>query len=222
MLTAKELISENIPIITPLEQGKTVLNWMEIYKISHLPIVENNKLIAIIAENDIYNTNEPEKPVGDYVFNENLIYIYEYQHVYDAINIISDNKLTLLPVLDENNIYLGSIILQDILPAIKHITSSDNSGGIIVLEMHPKNYSLTEIANIIEAEDGKIISLYINNNIKANKLYVNIKINKEDLTSIIKSLERYNYKVKVNYCNNKDDNSMYEDRYNELIHYLNI
>jgi len=222
MLTAKELISENIPIITPLEQGKAVLNWMEIYKISHLPIIENNKLIAIIAENDIYNTNKPEKPVGDYVFNENLIYIYEYQHVYDAINIISDNKLTLLPVLDENNIYLGSIILQDILPAIKHITSSDNSGGIIVLEMHPKNYSLTEIANIIEAEDGKIISLYVNNNIKANKLYVNIKINKEDLTSIIKSLERYNYKVKVNYCNNKDNNSMYEDRYNELIHYLNI
>ena len=73
MITAKELISEDIPIITPLEQGKTVLNWMEIYKISHLPIVENDKLIAIVSENDIYNTNEPEKPVGDYTFNNKFL-----------------------------------------------------------------------------------------------------------------------------------------------------
>jgi predicted transcriptional regulator len=222
MITAKELISENIPIITPLEQGKTVLNWMEIYKVSQLPIVENDKLFAIISENDIYNLNEPEKPVGDYPFNDKLLYIYEYQHIYDAINIMSDNKLTVLPVLDENKTYVGSIMLQDILPAIKHITSSENTGGIIVLEMHPNNYSLTEIANIVESEEGKIVSLYINNNVKSNKLYVNLKINKDDLTTIIKSLERYNYKVKVSYCNNNSSDTIYEDRYNELMHYLNI
>lgn len=222
MISAKELISEDIPVITPLEHGKTVLNWMEIYKISHLPIVENDKLISIISETDIYNIDEPEKPVGDYSINNNLVYIYEYQHIYDAINLMSDNKTTILPVLDENDSYLGSIILQDILPAIKNITSSDNNGGIIVLEMHPNNYSLTEIANIIEAENGIIISLYTNNNIKTNKLYVNIKINKDDLTTIIKSLERYNYKIKVSYCNNNSTDTIYEDRYNELMHYLNI
>ena len=222
MITAKELISENIPIVSPLEQGETVLNWMETYKVSELPIIENNRLIAIISESDIYNLNKLKKPVNDYNLEDKITFIYSHQHIYDVINIMSDNKLSLLPVLDDNKNFIGSITINDILPAIKQITSTDNNGGIIVLELNINNYSLTEIANIIESENGKIVSLYLNNDIKKNKLFVNIKINLNDLTSIIKSFERYSYHIKVSYSHNNIVDTSYEDRYDELMHYLNI
>ena len=222
MITAKELISKNIPIGSPLEQGEIILNWMDTYKIVDLPIVENNKLIAIISETDIYNLNEFQKPIGDYKLGTTPPYIFDHQHIYDVINIMVDKKLSLLPVLDENKDFIGSIIIQDLLPAIKQITSIDTQGGIIVLEIEPTNYSLTEIANIIESENGKVVSLYLNNNISNNTITVNIKINLEDLNPIIKSFERYNYNLKVSYCSNSTKDSFYEDRYNELMHYLNI
>lgn len=222
MITAKELISENIPIVSPLEQGETVLSWMETYKVSELPIVENNKLIAIISESYIYSQNKPQKPVKDYMLNDSISSVYSYQHIYDVINKMSDNKLSMLPVIDDNNNFLGSIIIQDILPAIKQITSTDSDGGIIVLEISSNNYSLTEIANIVESEGGKIVSLYLNNDIKSNKLYVNLKIAQNDLTSIIKSFERHSYNIKVSYCNNSIIETNLENRYDELMLYLNI
>ena len=220
-MIVKQIISKTIPSLKPSDTVSKALNWMETFKISHLPIVLNDDYLGLISETDLLDIDN-DKPIIDNKLIINDLCILESQHIYNAINIFADNKLSLLPVLDNNKSYLGYIILDDLLLAIKQITSIDELGAVIVLEIAQNDYTLTEIANIVESENIKIISLYTSINVKNQKLDITIKFNTDDILPILKSFERYNYNIKAVFSNNKKSDEFYNDRLDELMFYLNI
>jgi len=220
-MIVKQIISETIPSLLPSDTVSKALNWMETFKITHLPIVFNNDYLGLISETDILDIDN-NKPIIDNKLIINDYSITENQHIYDAISIISDNKLSLLPVLSNDNKYVGYIVLQDLLIALKQIISIEEIGSIIVLEMAQNDYTLTEIANIVESENIKIISLYTTTNIKTQKLNITLKFNTDDILPIIKSFERFNYSIKAVFSNNNKSEEFYNDRLDELLFYLNI
>ena len=112
--------------------------------------------------------------------------------------------------------------MSDLVYYFADVSALKQPGGIIVLDLNANDYSLSEIAQIIEGNDAKILSLYITSPSESTKMEVTIKVNRKDLTSIIQTFIRYNYTIKASFMDENDMNSMYENRYESFIKYLNI
>lgn len=221
-MLAKDLINEYVPAIRTSDTGKEALQYMEIFKISHLPIVNNEVLLGIASENDIYDLNEPDEPLGNHNINLTNVYVYPNQHIYEVAQQMYINQLTLIPVVNEKKEYIGSITLKDILKGLVKVTNIEKYGSIIVLEMNIRDYSLVEISQIVESENAKIISSYISGTEDSTKIEVTLKINQEDISRILSSFNRYNYIVKYTFVENSDLQQFYQDRLDQFFKFLNI
>ena len=221
-MLAKELISDIIPAISTNDTGMDALNWMEIFRVSHLPIVKNKEFLGLISDTDIYDLNLADDPIGNHNLSLFSPYIIENQHVYEAIELVSRLKITVAPVLDVNKDYLGLITTSDLIKCFADLTAVKNPGGIIVLELNQNDYSLTQIAQIIESNDAKILSLYINSPEDSMRLEVTLKVNRTDLYGIIQTFERFNYEIKAQFMEDDEMDSLYNSRYESFMKYLNI
>ncbi|MFH2141413.1 MAG: CBS domain-containing protein [Bacteroidota bacterium] len=221
-MLAKDLISDIVPALKTSDTGTYALHWMEVCRVSHLPIVNNEIFLGLISDNDIYDLNSPEEPLGNHKLSLYTPYANENQHVYEVIELVARMKLTIIPVLDHKKKYLGSITLHDLLQAFAKITAVEKQGSIIVLEMNINDYSLSEISRIVEENDAKILSLYIASPLESTKLDVTLKINKTDIDSIIQTFLRYNYIIQASFKEEGDLDELYQNRYDLLMRYLNV
>lgn len=221
-MVAKDLISEVIPALKTSDVGQTALNWMEIFRISHLPIVNNQEFLGLISDADIYDMNQANEPIGNHQLTLLKPYIRSDQHIFEVVGLASRLKLSVVPVLDKKNHYEGVITTNDLIRHIAGISSMDQHGGIIVLDLVERDYSLTQIAQIVESNNVKILSMYITSPPESTRLEVTLKVNTTDLTSVIRTFERYNYEVKTWVTTNDSMESLYSERFDLLMKYLNI
>ena len=220
-MVAKDLISEVIPSLKTSDSGQTALNWMEIFRISHLPIVNNQDFLGLISDADIYDMNQPEEPIGNHTLTLLKPYVTSEQHIFEVIGLASRLKLSVVPVLDDKNHYKGVITTSDLIRHIAGTASVDQPGGIIVLELIERDYSLSQIAQIVEGNNVKVLSMYITSPPESTKLEITLKVNTWDLVSVIKTFERYNYEVKTWVTNNDSMDRFYSERFDLLMKYLN-
>ncbi|MCX6253496.1 MAG: CBS domain-containing protein [Bacteroidia bacterium] len=221
-MVAKDLISEVIPSLKTSDLGQTALNWMEIFRISHLPIVNNQDFLGLISDADIYDMNQPEEPIGNHTLTLFKPFVTTEQHIFEVIGLASRLKLSVVPVLDSNDHFKGVITTSDLIRHMAGISSMDQPGGIIVLELIERDYSLSQIAQIVESNNVKVLSMYITSPPESTKLEVTLKVNTGDLVSVIRTFERYNYDVKTWVTNNDSMDRFYSERFDLLMKYLNI
>jgi len=221
-MLAKDLISDVIPSLKTSDNGQKALYWMDIFRISHLPIVNNEDFLGLISDKDIYDLNMSEEPIGNHTLSLFSPYVTDNQHVYEVMELASRMMLTVVPVLDQNNRYLGLITLTDLLHYFADMAAIKQPGGILVLEINANDYSLTQIAQIVESNDAKILSMYISSHSLTTKMEVTLKINRQDLTSIIQTFNRFNYIIRASFMNDDDMDTLYENRYDLFMRYLNI
>ena len=219
---AKDIISEIIPSLKTSDTGQTALNWMEIFRISHLPIVNNQDFLGLISDADIYDMNQPEEAIGNHQLTLFKPFVNMEQHLFEVIGLASKLKLSVIPVLDENNHFKGVITAADLLRHISAISSLDQPGGIIVLELLERDYSLSQIAQIIEGNNIKVLSMYITSHPESTRLELTLKVNSNDLSSVIRTFERYSYDVKTWLANDDNLDRFYSERLDMLIKYMNI
>ena len=220
-MIAKQLISESIIPLKTSDTGSTALSMMDDYRVSHLPIVNNVDFLGLISDVDIYNLNNFDEPLGNIGLSLPKPYVIEYDHFYEVVKLTSYLKLTLVPVLDNNSKYLGSITLNNLVKNFSKIIAINNPGGIIVLDINNNDYSLTEIAQIVESNGAKVLSLYVTSHPDSTKIEVTLKINKIDILPVLQTFNRYNYIVKASYSEKENLNDIRE-RYESLMTYLNI
>lgn len=220
-MIAQNLITDGIMPLKTSDTGKTALSWMEDYKLSHLPIVNNEEFLGLISEIDIYELNKFDEPLGNHTLSLINPYVYNYQHIFDVLKLVNFLGLTLIPVLDDKNRYVGSITLQTLLSKTAELLSLDNPGGVIDLKMSINDYSLTEIANIVESNDVKILSVTIINQPESTEIDVVLKLNSIEIKSVIQTFERYNYSVNVIFDDEIKDDEIKEN-YDSLMKYLNV
>lgn len=220
-MNAKEIISTEIKPLRTSDTGIDALSWMGEFQIRHLPIVNEREFLGLISEEEIDELTELDQPIGDFKLALTGAYIYDFQHIFDAITLFHNLKLTVLPVIDHKNNYLGLISLEKLIQVIAQEWSILNPGAIIVLEIDHNSYSLSEIARIIEGNDAKVLNLFLTSSPDSTKLEVTLKLNIIDIAPVIQTFTRYNYIIKATFAHNDDIEDL-KDRYDALMHYLNM
>ncbi|MFW5820824.1 MAG: CBS domain-containing protein [Bacteroidota bacterium] len=221
-MLAKDLMSDVVPALKTSDTGIQALQWMDIFRISHLPIVNERDFLGLISDKDIYNLNMADEPIGNHNLSLFSPYVYEDQHIYEVIEVSSRLNLSIVPVLNKSNHFSGLITLTDLLKAFADLSALKHPGGILVLEVNQNDYSLNEISQIVESNDAKILSLYISGTDDSTKMNVTLKINRNDLTSIIRTFERYEYDITASYLKDDEEERLFEERYDLFMKYLNI
>jgi CBS domain-containing protein len=221
IMIAQQLISDIITPLKSFETGADALVLMDELRVSHLPIVNQEEFLGVISDTDILTYNNFTEPVGSHPLSLSNAYIMENQHIFDVIRIIDAMKLTLLPVLDEKKHYLGSITLTTLCHNISDLMALNNPGGIIILEINDKDYLLTEIAQIVESNDAKVLGMYITTFPDSTRIEVTLKINRIDVGPVLQTFIRYNYTIKASFSEDSYSESL-KERYNSLMNYLNI
>ena len=221
-MLAKEMISDVVPAVKTSDTGQTALNWMEIFRVSHLPIVNEHDYLGLISDSDIYDLNQPEEAIGNHSLSLPRPYVTINKHIYEVLALAARHKLTVVPVLDEENHFRGVITYNEIISGIASFSSVDQPGGLIVLKVLSHDYSMSRISQIVESNDARILSMYITSNPDSTSLEITLKVNTTDLTSIIRTFERYSYDVTTWVTDNDELDRFYTDRYNLLMRYLNM
>ncbi len=220
-MNAIDLITDELPPLRPADSGNKALAWMDEFRVGHLPVVEGTKYLGLISDSDILDLNSPESPIGEQTNALIKAYAVEDQHVYDVMKLVADLNLTVVPIIDKNSQYLGCTTLQHLMKLITRTASINDPGGIIVIELNQNDYSLSEIAQIVEGNDAKILSSYITSASDSTKMEVTIKVNKEDISGILQTFYRYDYIVSEAY-NKNSSNDDYKNRYDSLMKYLDM
>jgi predicted transcriptional regulator len=220
-MIASELIQSQVPVLRLSDTIKTALNYFEEYKLLQIPVIGPKGYMGLLEEEIALGATE-NKELNDL---QNVLLkhkIQDEEHLYSALTYFLRSNLCILPVIDVNQKYLGCITTTDLFKKTCEWLSVDNLGGLLHLEIEQQNYSLVQIAQIVESSDAKIIScVCIPKKKEPSLLEVIIKINREELSSIIQTFERYEYKIIATYHKNIHQKGL-DDRFDSFIRYLNI
>ncbi len=219
-MLAKTLISKTIVPLKTSDTGEFALGSMSDYNVNHFPIVNNEQLLGLISDQDIMDSDISEA-IGSYSLALTKASVQDDEHLYEVMRLLNEHKLTIIPVVDEDNNYVGVITQSDLIKFFAETGSFSEPGSIVVLEIVKSDYSMAEISQIVEAEGGVILSSFITTNLDETVMDVTLKINKNQIHNIIANFERYSYKIKYSFQETEVFDTV-KERYDSLMSYLNV
>ena len=210
------------PSIVPLKISDSVavaIDFFKEFSVRQLPVVQDNICIGILSLDEI-EEELTDIPVLDFI---NLSYSFSstYDHIYEVMRAISEQSVTLFPIIDENNNYLGCITLASLFKNYVNCAAFSQPGSIVVLEMDKKNYSLAEIARIVESENKVILSSLLSSNAESDRLEITLKLNSAQIQNLLSTFERFGYNIKATF-DEEDVKDTLKNRYESLMTYLNV
>lgn len=220
-MIVKEYISYDCPVAIPRYFPSEVLDLMNDFKIRQIPYIVDGEYTMLLDEMQI-DELDFDKPLEVQLRNDFVNpHCYEHQHLLEVVPLFGLHNLTLLPVLNEEKSYAGVLLPEDILSALGASLSPKQEGAIIVLDVALHDYSLSQIAQIVESDDAKILQLFVTESQDKSRLEVIIKVNQTSVARMLQTFYRYNYSVQATYSStdNLDDLS---DRYASFMRFLNI
>lgn len=219
-MIARELISHLIHPLRTSDTGEQALTYLHVYHLKHLPIVNNEQLLGTISEEDI-TTSPIDEPIGSFSLGLNKAFVRDTDHLFEVMSVMADGKLTVIPVVDQLDNYLGLITLEDLIQYYARSFSFSEPGGIIVLELQKTDYSLSAISRIIESENAIVLSSFLTQDVGSTKMYLTIKTNQKEIHHLVATLERYEYTIKATFSEEGFFENL-QDNYDAFLHYLNV
>lgn len=220
-MKAAELITHEIPPLRPSDPIGRALEWMAEFKVAHLPVVDGKRLIGIVKDTHLVERNDLNAPVIDLVSEFDLSVAGADQNVFDVVQLFGERNLSIVPVVNESYQFQGTITEHDVLDCLVKLTNITEPGSIVVLEMNTNDYSLFEIARLVEGNDMKILGVTTEILDDPQKMQVTIKIDQEDISPVLQTFDRYEYVVRSSH-KGSDHHESTQDRYEELMRFLNI
>ena len=219
IMIAKDLITDEIPPLKHTDTGTTALHWMDEFKVSHLPVLKNNNFVGLVSESDILDKENLEESLDKLFDHLPRPYVMENAHIYEVLYKIAEHKISVIPILKEDESYVGCTSIHQLMQMIANTGSIKEAGGVLVLEVNQNDYSLAQIAQIVESNNAKILSSYIMSSPDSTKLEVTLKINQIELTRIIRTFERYDYTISASYQKSDFEEDL-QVRYDALMNFL--
>lgn len=220
-MIARNLISTWLLPLKTSDTGVDALNRMDEFKVSHLPIVNNEILLGLISEQDIIDFNNVDEAIGNHGLTLTNPFANEHQYIFDVLKLVNEFKLSVIPVVDDHEKFIGCITLQTMLGKLAETLSVDSPGGYVVLQMSESDYSLTEIANIVESNNGKVLSTFLYTQNDSALINVVLKLNIIEIGPILQTFDRFGYSIKASIGDDENEEDL-KERFDSLMNYLNI
>jgi acetoin utilization protein AcuB len=217
LITAQQLLVKDLPTLQVNDDPQKALDLMDESHLVHLPVVESGKFIGLVSEDELL---DQETQGGTLAPQLVKVSVLPNVHILDILKVAGERHLSVIPVVDHEDVYMGAITLHHLVEKLNEMQGGTQKGGIIVLEMWAQDYTLQQIARIVEENGGKILSTSIAPG-EGGKIELHLKVNLSDLNPIIQSLERFNYQIKASYME-REYNEDLQRRYDELMRFLNI
>ncbi len=220
-MKAIELIQNDIPPVRINEMIEKALNWMDEFKLNHIPVVNETEYVGLLSDDMVYDYNQLKDPISNINFLGKQQSVLENAHFFQVMSLISSYKLSVVPVCDEQRNYKGSISTKKLINVFSKQSGFNSSGAVITLLVNDFDYQLSQIAQIIESNDAKILSLYSENLESNNQLKLTIKISDGKLGAVLQTFSRYDYTVQDVFSDDEINNQS-KQRYDHLMKYLNV
>ena len=222
-MLVKDFITKEIPVLKSFDTGEYALTLMDDYKLKHLPVVSDNSFYykGIISEKELLSHTDLSTNIGNLYLAE-VPSVRPETHLFEVLTLITRNKLSILPVISDMDEYEGVVTREHLVDVCTDFFQVDAPGSTIVLEVVPSDYSVTDIARIVESNNAHILSMQTHPEEKNGQLLITLKLDSEDASAVIRSFERFNYTVLWHFMENGLVDDIFQQRMNELIHYMNI
>ena len=220
MLTG-ELQSQNIPYLHPNDKVYQALQLMNDNQVTHLPIVDGEKYVGIISEDELLQVENDHHSMETLQQSIGNVSVKSNEHFLKALQLAADNGLSVVPITDEGNSMVGAIAYTELLKLASEFMSLHEPGGLIVLEVEGKQYSFNEISKVVETNDAHITQLNTTNDPATGLMQVTIRVNKPEISDIVATFQRYEYNVKYYFGEEIYENEL-RTNYDNLMNYLKI
>lgn len=207
---------ELIPSSAPIAQIQKLFNELPY---SHLPVFEHGIYQGCLSGNDVASF-ELEKSIEEYRFALEDFFIRDTNNWMEALNAFSLHESNFLPVLNKQNQYLGYVELESML---HHLTDSPflaDAGNIITLEKPYKDYSFSEICQIVETNGSQVLGCFLSG-LENDLATITVKVSATGFNALLQSFRRYGYRIVSQHQEDSFQTNL-EERKDYLEKYLNI
>lgn len=183
---------------------------------SHFPVMDNEVYIGSISAVDV-ETFENQKPITDYRYTLEGFFVRTTMSWLDVLEVFARNNSNIVPILDESNKYIGYYEITDIIKFLNETPFLKESGGIIIVEKPVADYSMSQVTQIVESNNAKLLGVFVSY-ADAEKVQITVKTTLGGINEIIQSFRRYNYEIisdhqEDDYLNTLKERSDYLDKY---------
>ena len=187
---------------------------------SHIPVVREGVYIGCLAENDVH-CHEATEPLDQQTHLYEGFFVRESSNWLNILEAFGQNESNIMPVLDVQNRYLGYYELKDMMTYFNQTPFLAEEGIILVLEKGIFDYSFSEISQIVESNDGKVLGAFISK-FNQDMVQLSLKVGGDiGLNGLLQSFRRYGYDV---ISEHQEDSHLIDlrERSDYLEKYLNI
>jgi len=220
-MRAAELIVHTVPTLSPTDKVSTALKLMTEFHITQLPVVSEKKFIGLMSEEDLKSHGNADDTVESLKINNLFPGVHDFEHMFEVLKVASTLKLRAIPVIDDDNNYLGSVSFESLMDTLATETDILERGGILVLDIAVKDYSLAEVARIIEQNNARVLTVFAGTDPDLGRMELTVKVNTPNVQPIVQALERFNYIIKDTYQEQEFYDNL-RNRYDALMNYLNV
>lgn len=216
MTEIKEYINNDFKPADSQETIESLQDFFAELPFSHFPVVEESIYIGSIAAEDV-ETFDSHKKIAEYRYTFESFFARTNMVWLDVLEVFAKHNTNLVPVLDELNNYVGYYEIQDIIKFFNETPFLKEQGGIIVIKKGVLDFSMSQITQIVESNNGKILGLFISD-ANIDSVEITIKISLGAMNEIIQTFRRYNYEIisehqEDTYINSLKERSDYLDKY---------
>ncbi len=220
MLTG-ELRSQTLPYLHLYDKVYQALQLMNDNQVTHLPIVDGDKFVGIISEDDLLMAENDHAELNSMQQSFAATAVKDTEHFLKAVQLAAQNGLSVVPIVDSSNEMVGVVAYNDLLKHASEFMSLNEPGGLIVLEIESNQYSFNEISKLVETNDAQITQLNTSNDPATGLMQVTIRVNKPEVSDIVATFQRYEYTVKYYFGEEIYANEI-RSNYDNLMNYLKI
>ncbi|MDR0995828.1 MAG: CBS domain-containing protein [Tannerella sp.] len=217
-MLGKDYIRKDYPALSATDKAGQALRLMDKWKVRQLPLLEGDNYRRLVGEDEV-RAMDITAPLGEE--GRFAPSVRPSGHLHEIVAKMAHYGLSLLPVVTAKGKFTGVITREGMFDELAAWAHAEGGGSVLVLEMQTRDYALSDIARILEANNAHLLSL-LSKTDASGKLKLLLKIDLDDALPAVRSFERFNYHVLYYFQREGELDDTLRQRLNELVYYMRM
>lgn len=187
--------------------------------VSHYPVISKGKVKGNIGWNIIRDLGKSES-LKDHLLDLEPFYLYDNSILFDSLHVFSENETNIIPIISFKEKFLGVVLEETVIEELASFQFITEFGVYMIITTPIKKYSTSEIANIVESNNGRILGMLLANT-DEDSTQIILKISAENINSIGDTFERFGYQISNKYFEDSKQ-ELLKERYDQLQKFMEV